>query len=56
MKVCRSLIRLRERMPICGAELPDSLEELLGSEEKKGKKEGGRRHSGRPDEDEDDGR
>jgi hypothetical protein len=34
-------------MPICGAELPDSLEELLGAEErekeeKKGKKEGRR--------------
>jgi hypothetical protein len=41
-------------MPICGAELPDSLEELLGAEEKKGKKEGRRQlregHSDRPNE------
>ena len=41
-------------MPICGAELPDSLEVFLGSEDKKKeKRDVGRRHSGRPDEGED---
>jgi len=44
-------------MPICGAELPDSLEGLPREEEKKGKKERRRQlresHSDLPDEEED---